>query len=164
MRAIAITRPSRQILAVTATLILATTMIVASPKIAQSASKARIYAAYYDPNTSGPDPDTNAGRNSEYIVIRNYSTVRVRMRGWVLHDVPRLGTVNRFVFPTFTLRPGKVVRIHTGTGANTRTDLYWGKTTYVWGDDSDTATLQNRAGTIMSTCGWTSTSTSPKYC
>ena len=86
------------------------------------------------------------------------------MGGWVLHDAPRLGTVNRFVFPRFTLRPGKLVRIHTGIGTNTRTDLYWGKTYYVWGDDADTATLQNKAGTIVSTCSWTSLGTSPKYC
>ncbi len=129
---------------------------------ALAAGPVKITAAYYDPGP-GSDPDTNAGRNQEYIVIHNSGSRRVRMTGWVLHDVPRAGTTNRFVFPSFRLRPGATVRVHTGSGTNTSTDLYWGSSVYVWGDDSDTASLV-KSGTTVSTCGWTSTNSSPKFC
>ncbi len=137
------------------------TMLVAP---AAAAGAVKITAAYYDPVPRGPDPDTNAGRNQEYIVIRNGGTTTMKMAGWVLHDVARLGVTHKFVFPAYGLKPGKSVRVHTGSGTNTATDLYWGETVYVWGDDSDTATLQNKAGTVMSTCSWGITSTVPHYC
>ena len=66
-------------------------------------------------------------------------------------------------FRTFSLRPGKLVRVHTGKGRNTSTDLYWGLTFYVWGDDSDTATLV-KSGTTVSACGWGTGDTPPKFC
>lgn len=125
--------------------------------------RVKITAVYYDPYV-GADPDTNAGRNKEYVVIHNGGHRTMKLRGWTLRDLARLGSQNVYHFPRFRLRPGKTVRIHTGSGTNTRTDLYWGSSVYVWGDDSDKATLENAAGTIISTCAWTSTDTSPKYC
>ena len=135
--------------------------LVGSQTPAVAAGKAKITAVYFDP---GPGSDPLSQLNQEYVVIRNTSTHRLRMTGWKLHDVPRAGTVHTYRFPRFVLRPGKSVRIHTGKGSNTRTDLYWGRSDYVWGDDSDKATLVNKAGTVVSTCGWTSTATSPKFC
>lgn len=143
--------------------VLASAGLTAAPSPAGAAGPVKITAAYYDP-FKGPDPNTTAGRNQEYIVLRNNGTKAMKLGGWKLHDVPRAGVTNTFKFPAFTLRPGKSVRIHTGAGSNTATDLYWGKSFYVWGDDADKATLQNRAGSIVSTCAWTSTDTSPKYC
>ncbi|MEP7060629.1 MAG: lamin tail domain-containing protein [Actinomycetota bacterium] len=131
---------------------------------AYAAGPVKITAAYYDPVNNGPEPNTNAWRNKEYIVIRNSGNRSMKMANWVLHDKARSGVTHKFVFPGFTLRPGKSVRVHTGSGSNTSTDLYWGETVYVWGDDSDTATLQNRAGTVMSTCSWGINSPVPQYC
>ena len=130
---------------------------------ASAVGSIRITAAYYDPYP-GPDPDTNAARNHEYIVIRNNGSKAVTLTGYVLHDVPRAGSTNRFVFPRFTLKPGKSVRVHTGSGTNTSTDVYWRRTFYVWGDDADTATLLTKSGATASRCSWTSTSSSPKFC
>lgn len=141
---------------------IATTVTALSAAPAWAVGKVKITAAYFDPGP-GSDPDTNAGRNQEYIVIHNSGSRRVRMTGWVLHDVPRAGTTNRFVFPSFRLRPGATVRVHTGSGTNSSSDLYWRSSVYVWGDDSDTATLV-KSGTTMSTCGWTSTNSSPRFC
>lgn len=141
----------------------ATTMTVFSATPASAAPRVKITAVYYDPNPGGPDADTNTARNREYVVIHNSGSRRVTMTGWVLHDVPRSGSTNRFVFPSFRLRPGASVRIHTGSGSNTSTDLYWGSSVYIWGDDSDTATLV-RSGSTMSTCSWTSSDSPPKFC
>ncbi len=152
------------VLGVAGLLVALTAGSFAGTSIAFASGTVKIAAAYYDPNPTGPDPDTNAGRNQEYIVIRNSGSRGVSLTGWVLHDVARAGVTNRYVFPSFTLRPGKSVRVHTGSGTNSATDLYWGKTVYVWGDDSDTATLQSRSGAVMSTCGWTATDTTPHFC
>jgi hypothetical protein len=141
----------------------ATFAVLIPPAPASAGGPVKITAAYYDPYI-GPDPDTNAGRNLEYIVIRNGGSRSIALTGFVLHDVPRTGSTNRFVFPKFTLRPGKSVRVHTGSGSNSSTDLYWGKSVYVWGDDADTATLQNKAGSNVSVCSWGTASTSPHYC
>jgi Lamin Tail Domain len=123
-----------------------------------------ITAVYYDPHV-GPDPDTNRGRNQEYVVIRNGGRRAVRLTRWTLRDLARPGqAAHVFRFPSFRLRPGKTVRLHTGSGRNTRSDLYWGSSVYVWGDDSDRATFKNSGGTTVDSCAWRSSDTSPKFC
>ena len=132
--------------------------------VARTRVNVTITAAYYDPYV-GPDPDTNAGRNLEYIVIRNGGSHTVRLGGWTLRDLARTGqAAHVFRFPKFRLGAGKTVRIHTGTGSKTRSNLYWGSSTYIWGDDADRATLKNSGGTTMSTCSWGSSDTSPTFC
>ena len=127
-------------------------------------SGVKITAVYYDPH-AGPDPDTNAGRNQEYVVIHNGGRRAVRITGWTLRDLARTGQpAHVFKFPKFRLGAGKTVRVHTGSGTNTKKDLYWGSSVYVWGDDSDKATLKTKPGTTVDACGWGATDTSPKYC
>ena len=132
-----------------------------TPAPAVAGGGVAITAVYYDP---GPGSDPLAQLNQEYVVLRNNSAHAIRLTGWKLHDIARLGSTNVYRFPKFRLRPGKTVRIHTGKGSKTRTDLYWGLSYYVWGDDSDKVTLQNRAGAIIDTCTWLATGTSPKFC
>lgn len=133
-------------------------------RMASRRTRVRITAVYYDPH-AGPDPDTNAGRNQEYVVIHNGGSRAVRMSGWTLRDLPRTGQASHvFKFPKFRLGGGKTVRVHTGSGKNTRKDLYWGSSVYVWGDDSDKATLKTKSGTTVDACGWGTSDTSPKFC
>lgn len=135
---------------------------VAGPAMASSPVK--ITAAYYDP-VNGPDPATNAYRNKEFIVVRNSGTTTVTLTAWTLRDLARPTTLAHvYKFPAFKLGPGKSVRVHTGSGSNTATDLYWGMSTYVWGDDSDTATLKSATGSTVSSCSWTTLSSSPRFC
>jgi hypothetical protein len=133
---------------------------------AGAAARVRISAAYYDPNNSGKDPDTNAGRNHEYIVIHNSGTTAAKLGGWTLRDLPRPNSPSHvYRFPSsYRLRAGASVRVHTGKGSNTKTNLYWGLSVYVWGDDSDKATLKNGGGAIVDTCSWTNSDNSPKLC
>jgi competence protein ComEC len=55
-----------------------------------------------------------------------------------------------FTFPGFVLGPGATVTVHSFSGANTGTDLYWGLGSGAWNDYSDTATLRQPDGTIIS--------------
>jgi hypothetical protein len=45
-----------------------------------------------------------------------------------------------YTFPPFVLAPLSRVRLHSGPGADTSTDLYWGRG-LVWNNDHDTVML-----------------------
>ena len=74
---------------------------------------------------------------SEYVAIKNNGTEDVDMTDWTLKDQAN----HIFNFPSFVLEAGKTVTVHTGHGTNTDTNLYWGRSDYVWNNDHDTAYL-----------------------
>jgi LysM repeat protein len=71
----------------------------------------------------------------------------VRMEGWALTDVQE----NVYVFPNLFLGTGGGVRLHTGSGSNSATDLYWGLDAPVWGEPGDVATLRDESGLVIDT-------------
>jgi hypothetical protein len=73
----------------------------------------------------------------EYVIIENKGTEDVDMTDWTLKDLAN----HIFHFPSFVLEAGKTVTVHTGHGTNTETNLYWGRSDYVWNNDHDTAYL-----------------------
>lgn len=124
----------------------------------------KVTAAYFQVD-GAPKPPTNYYLNKEYIVVRNMGKASYTITGWTLRDLARPGIpAHVYKFPTFSLAAGASVRVHTGSGTNSKTDLYWRQTVFVWGDDSDTATLKTGAGTTVSTCSWASGNASPKFC
>ncbi len=140
-------------------------MVLASAGAAQATLPAvKVTAAYFQVD-GAPKPPTNPYLNKEYIVVRNMGKTTVTITGWTLRDLPRPGTAAHvYKFPAFSLAAGASVRVHTGAGTNSKTDLYWHLTYFVWGDDSDTATLKTGAGTTVSTCSWAAGEPSPKFC
>ncbi len=83
---------------------------------------------------------------SESVVISNYTDSAVDMSLWSLHDEAQ----KTFVFPFgFTLQPNRSVTIYSYDGFNSLLALYWGNDSNVWNNDSDTATLVDRQGTIV---------------
>ncbi|MBA2724807.1 MAG: lamin tail domain-containing protein [Actinobacteria bacterium] len=109
----------------------------------------------------GTDTGSNTSLNGEFVVIKNKGAAAKGLRGWKLKD--RRNTTEggniTFTFPRFRLGAGRTVTIHSGRGTNTRTDLYWGRSNYVWGDDSDTAYLYKPSGTLADRCYYLSTTT-----
>jgi hypothetical protein len=73
-----------------------------------------------------------------------------RLKGWTVRDPE--GHVYRF--PKFRLGPGKSVTLHTGSGRNTKRDVYWRQDWYVWNNSGDKAILKNRAGNRIAVCRW----------
>ncbi len=71
----------------------------------------------------------------------------VRMEGWTLTDVQG----NVYTFPNLFLGTGGSVRVHTASGSNSATDLYWGQDAPVWGEPGDIATLRDESGLIVAT-------------
>ena len=85
-----------------------------------------------DPNAALPSLSVrevlSAGvLDSESLVIVN-SGGPVDLAGWSLRD----GTGFQYTFPSLMLFEGGAINVHTTTGADTVTDLYWGQATTVW--------------------------------
>ena len=70
----------------------------------------------------------------------------VSLAGWTLHDTQG----NAFFFPALSLFQGGAVTVHTRTGADTVTDLYWNQTAPVW-QSGEQVTLVDPTGTPHTT-------------
>jgi len=88
---------------------------LASP--AEAVSPTRFSGVQYD--SPGDDTGSNRSLNAEWVRITNHSSHARVMTGWKLRDI----TGFLYVFPRFTLGAGKSVRVHTGSGVNSRTEL-----------------------------------------
>ena len=75
--------------------------------------------------------------------------------GYTLVD----GSRHRFTFDSFTLKPGKSVKVRTGSGSDTHRNLYQDRSWYVWNNSGgDSATLKNASGTKIDKCAWNTAS------
>jgi hypothetical protein len=79
----------------------------------------------------------NENLTKEYVCFVNRDTVAVNMGGWHVQDE----VTHDYTFPAFTLAPGARVRLRTGSGTDTTTDLYWGEGQAVWNNGGDTIYL-----------------------
>jgi Lamin Tail Domain len=93
--------------------------------------------------------DQNAQVNAEYVVVKNTASKAKAVRGWYIREKKLKRT---FTFPGFTLCGGCSVKIHSGHGTNTATDLYWGRSAGAWVDAGDKAILHRAGGLIQDTC------------
>ncbi|WP_246456546.1 lamin tail domain-containing protein [Nocardioides mesophilus] len=106
--------------------------------------------SYVQYDSPGTDTGSNRSLNAEYVVVKNFGQKSRSITGWTVRDLN--GHVYRF--GRFTIKPGKTVRLHTGRGSNSRTDVYWRRDWYVWNNTGDKATLKNKSGTTVDTCKW----------
>jgi hypothetical protein len=144
---------------VAAATVLAASAVVATPaQAASSTSGAAITAIYFD------SPGSDTGRNSslvgEWASIRNTTRTTRTLTHWTLRDKSN----HVFTFPTFTLRAGATVKVHSGKGTKSSTNLYYNKAWYVWNNTGDTAYLRNASGKTIHTCGYTKASAPRKTC
>jgi hypothetical protein len=121
------------------------------PPPASAAPALRFGVIQYSPPGS-VTPITNKKLNAEFVVIRNQRKRAVQLKGVTVRDAQN----HVYRFGRLRLGVGKAVRLHPGSGTNSRTDRYWGQGNYVWNNDGDTARLRNAAGTLLDTCTWTS--------
>jgi hypothetical protein len=118
----------------------------------------KIVKIYYD--SPGSDTRTNASINGEYFVLKNTTSTSRSLTRWTVRDLAN----HVYTFGTFTLGAGKTVTVHTGKGANTAANRYWGLGSYVWNNDTDRATLKSPAGTTVHACAYNSTAVDYKTC
>jgi hypothetical protein len=108
----------------------------------------------FDP--PGDDTGSNTSLNGEWVKVANTSANRASLTNWTLKDAAG----HLFVFPTVHLDAHHDLKIHTGSGRDTATDLYWGSTDYIWNNTGDTATLIASNGTPVDHCTYTSSGAS----
>jgi len=88
------------------------------------------------PSCSRFDPPRNDDPYlaEECVCLQNVDGPAADLSGWHVRDEQG----NRYEFPPFGLPGGAYVRLHTGIGINTGTDLYWGRDSEVWDNSGDT--------------------------
>jgi micrococcal nuclease len=81
----------------------------------------------------------------EFICFQNADGNAVDLTEWYVKD--QAG--NRYAFPPFTLAGGAYVRLHTGIGVNSSTDLYWGSPREVWNNSGDIVYLYDKDSLLV---------------
>jgi LysM repeat protein len=87
------------------------------------------------------------GRLSEEAVVLTNLGSKVNLKGWTLAD----GESHKYTFPDLTLLPNSEVNVHTKSGVNTATDLYWGQPEARWGATGAVAYLRDPNGKLIAT-------------
>ncbi|MBP5910763.1 lamin tail domain-containing protein [Streptomyces sp. LBUM 1478] len=111
-------------------------------------SKVKISDVQYD--SPGYDDRSNRSLNREWVEITNNARRSVNLDGWTLKDEDG----HTYTFEDYRLDGRTTVRIHTGHGRDTDTDLYQDSRRYVWDNRSDTATLRNDRGRYIDSDSW----------
>ncbi|MFJ9025979.1 lamin tail domain-containing protein [Streptomyces sp. NPDC102259] len=101
-------------------------------------------------DSPGRDTRSNRSLNSEWVELTNTTRNAVNLDGWTLTDE----SGHTYAFDHYRLAGRATVRIHTGEGRDTRTDLYQDRRAYVWNNDRDTATLRNDHGRFVDDESW----------
>ncbi len=118
-----------------------------SCSIAETTKQGKIVISYVNYDAPGND---NKNPNGEFVVLKNEGNAAVNLKGWYLKDEQG----HKYVFPDFVLHPGDTVKIHSGSGVDTKTDLYWGYGRAIWNNNGDTAYLYDSSGRLVDEHGW----------
>ncbi|MFE6133411.1 lamin tail domain-containing protein [Streptomyces sp. NPDC056437] len=110
----------------------------------------RVEISRVQADSLGRDNGSNRSLNAEWVEITNNTRRAVNLDGWTLRD--RDG--NRYRFDDVRLQGRSSVRIHTGSGRDTRSDLFQDRSRYVWDNHSDTATLRDDRGRTVDIQSW----------
>ncbi|WP_434092417.1 lamin tail domain-containing protein [Streptomyces flaveolus] len=82
--------------------------------------------------------------------MTNNTRRTIDLDGWTLRDEDGY----RYTFDDYRLDDRSTVRVHTGRGRDTDTDVYQDRRHYVWDNRSDTATLRNDHGRFIDNESW----------
>ncbi|MEV7068565.1 lamin tail domain-containing protein [Streptomyces collinus] len=111
-------------------------------------SKVQISAVRYD--SPGRDDRSNRSLNRGWVEVTNTGRRAVNLDGWTLRDEDG----HTFTFHHYRLDGRSTIRIHTGEGRDSRSDLFQDRRNYVWDNRSDTATLRNDHGRFIDDASW----------
>lgn len=108
-----------------------------------TAAPAAVSVADINADAAGDDREN---LNDEYVVFENTGDESLDLSGWTVED--EAGQTYTVPDGT-TLDPGARVTLHTGSGTDTETDLYWGSGSPIWNNDGDTVIVRTPDGTII---------------
>jgi hypothetical protein len=83
--------------------------------------------------------------NGEWVEVANQGSAAQDLRGWTISTLHN----RTYAFKNFTLQAGSSVKLHTGIGNDTATDIYWNKKMPIWNNSGDMATLKDASGNVL---------------
>jgi len=92
------------------------------------------------------NPDDASDPDLEYVTLTNLGDP-VNMNGWEMKDE----ATHIYTFGNSVLQKGESVTVHSGSGADNETDLYWNLKTTVWNNAGDTVFLHDAEGKLAAT-------------
>ncbi|MFD3330621.1 lamin tail domain-containing protein [Streptomyces sp. NPDC058701] len=110
----------------------------------------RVEISRVQADSPGREDRSNRSLNAEWVEITNTTRDAVNLRGWTLRD----SDGNRYRFDNVRIARHATIRIHSGNGRDTRTDLFQDRRDYVWDNRADTATLRDDRGRTVDTESW----------
>ncbi|MER8114159.1 lamin tail domain-containing protein [Streptomyces sp. NPDC094031] len=108
-----------------------------------------VYISNVRYDSTGRGARTNVALNQQWVAVTNESRRAVNLDGWRLSDAAG----HTFTFHHYSLGARATVRVHTGVGRDTRSDLFQDRRSQVW-DKSDTAKLRNDRGRLVDQVSW----------
>ncbi|WP_435279617.1 lamin tail domain-containing protein [Streptomyces sp. 1222.5] len=112
--------------------------------------RAAVFISEVQYDSPGRDNRSNRSLNREWVEITNSTRRVVNLDGWTLEDEDG----HSYTFDHFRLEGRSTVRVHTGVGRDSRTDVFQDRRNYVWDNRSDTATLRNDHGRFVDDASW----------
>jgi endonuclease YncB( thermonuclease family) len=115
-----------------------------NPEACGPAASAEVRIGQIMPDAPGDDA---ANLNEEWVMFENRGTDAVDLSGWAVRDE---SARNRYSFPDgFTIEPGQEVRLRSGCGDDSDTELHWcAMGAAVWNNDGDTVFLLDPSGNV----------------
>lgn len=90
--------------------------------------------------------DDTVNLNDEYIVLENTGTRPLDLTGWSVTDEAG----HAYTFPSgFALDSGARVTLHTGSGTDSSSDLYWSSGSAIWNNAGDVIIVSDDSGSIV---------------
>ena len=97
---------------------------------------------YLHYNAAGND---NNNLNDEFVKFRNACKHTISLNNWVLRD-----RVNKtYTFPDIELAGKELLTLHTGSGQDNETDIYWNNNRAIWNNNGDSLKAWNSDGELM---------------
>jgi micrococcal nuclease len=118
-------------------------VLILGAALVQGAAESGI--AITNANFAAPSPEKE-NLDEEWVEISNLGTSDVSLAGWTLEDAQN----HTYKFPDFSLKAGGAAKIRTGMGNDTTEDLFWNRSSSIWNNDGDVATLTDASGSIVS--------------
>ncbi len=85
----------------------------------------------------------NSNLNDEYVVLENTGSNAIDLSGWTVSD--EVGATYAFESGV-SLAPGDTLTLHTGTGTDSSSDVYWNRGSAVWNNGGDTVFVSTDSG------------------
>ncbi len=123
--------------------LVALSVLLIGAAVVQSAEETGVAISGANFEATSPEKEN---LNEEWVEISNLGTADASLAGWTLED----GQNHTYSFPEFSLAAGAKVKVHTGIGDDTAEDLFWNRSSAVWNNDGDTATLRDADGNAVS--------------